>query len=197
MGADLHIKNSNGQTPLEMAMSDEEYQFESNVIKLLRGEGISPGIYNLRPELRIAMHKEKKRKKLRCKDINDSFIIPKFSGKHSKEKIERETEEYWFEIRNKIIERGVTIGEIFDMMDSNKDRALTFVEFHGLVIWLGVNLKLDEIQKLAMIADKNQNGLIEYEELVNRLQDLLYKEKMRRMTLQLLSNQVPSSNMHA
>lgn len=197
MGADLHIKNANGQTPLEMAISNEEYQFESNVIKLLRGEGISPGIINLRPELRIMMHKEKKRKKLRCKDINDSFIIPKFSGKHSKEKIERETEEYWFEIRNKIIEKGVTISEIFDMMDSNKDRALTFVEFHGLVIWLGVNLKLDEIQKLAMIADKNQNGLIEYEELVNRLQDLLYKEKMRRMTLQFLSKQVPSSNMHA
>ena len=77
-------------------------------------------------------------------------------------------------------------------MDEDKDRALTFVEFHGLLIWLGVNLKLDQIQKLAMSADVDQDGKIQYHELEKRMQELMYKEKFKYVPNQLASTSFSS-----
>ena len=82
----------------------------------------------------------------------------------------------------------MAFSDLFDMMDKDKDKALTFVEFHGLLIWLGVELKLEQIQKMAVIADRKHNGLIEYNELFNQMQNFLYKDKKRKMALNILKD---------
>jgi Ankyrin repeat. len=96
MGAELNIKNSSGLTPLDLALSSDDYKLETFTIKILRGEEIYPGMMNLKQDLQLTIPtlNPEKIKKVRCNDINDSFCIPKFSGKKSKKNIYKETEHY-------------------------------------------------------------------------------------------------------
>lgn len=191
MGADLSLKNNNGLTALDMAMSNEDYKFESAIIRLLRGEGVPKELlaFNSEPNLYLAgKGKLQRPRKLRCNDLSDSYCIPKFSGKHKRKSLEKETEELWFEIQKKLIAKNTTISELFKMMDADKDGNLTFVEFHGLIIWLGLSFKLDQIQNLAMVSDLSQSGSISYKSLAKRFQDLLYKQKLKSMTSSVMKN---------
>lgn len=173
LGADHLIKNNVGQTPFDLALTIENFHFESNIIKLLRGENTN----SINLPLKTLQNLHRSTIKIKCRDLSESFTIPKFSSKRSQKILERETQTYWRLINEKISEKQYNFLELFKMQDKDKDNALSFLEFHGLLIFLGVSLKLEQIQHLAMTADKNQNGLIEYEELSKRLQGLAYKEK--------------------
>ena len=174
LGADHSIKNCSGQTPFDLALTLEYFHFDSNTIKLLRGENI----HSINLPLKSLQNLHRSAVKIKCRDLSESFTIPKFSSKRTQKILERETGKYWRLINEKILEKRYNFLELFRMQDEDKDNALSFLEFHGLLIFLGVSLKLEEIQQLAMTADTNQNGLIEYEELSKRLQGLGYTNKV-------------------
>lgn len=55
------------------------------------------------------------------------------------------------------------------MMDKNNDRSLTAKEFKQMLLWLGLPFSHEEIQTLSMLVDKNNNGTIEYYEILDRI----------------------------
>ena len=192
MGADLKLKTAAGLTPLDLALSSDEYKFETVIIKLLRGEGLTSGLFRVHSDQSLSLVPTRKQqkvvRKLRCSDLNDSFSMPKLSSRRSRFKMERESEDLWLEIRRKLIEKNTTLSELFDMMDQDKDKALSFVEFHGLIIWLGVSFRLEEIKQLAMLIDREQSGFIHYKALSKSFHDILYREKLDSMKLKVMTS---------
>lgn len=85
-------------------------------------------------------------------------------------------------MRDQLYIKNIKLSELFDMIDHDKDRALSFLEFEGMMIWLGMPLNADQIQSLAMVLDRNQNGLVEYQELMLKFKDTFIIEKQRSVS---------------
>ncbi|CAG9332080.1 unnamed protein product [Blepharisma stoltei] len=185
LGANVKLTNFDGKTALDLALANQEYHFESVVIKMLRGDTM---LNTSLSEIKLdqyykdyMLHKTIVKKKLKFKDVEDYMKIPLFSNPRTRVKIEKATEDYWRIMRNQLNSKNIKLSELFNMIDKDKDGALTFVEFEGMMIWLGMPLNADQIQNLAMVLDRNQNGLVEYEELIRKFNESSVVDKQKRM----------------
>lgn len=182
LGADVKIKTAKGDTPLDIAISTRDATYVNVVMRLLRGEQSITGLKYSEEELdKFYMRMMKKdnisNKRIGIKKIGSYHMIPKFSSKRSKLETEKSCEKYWTLMRKKLIEKRISVADLFEIMDKNKDNALSPLEFEGMVLWLGMPLKSEEIQSMAMVADLNQNGQIEYSEIVKQVVDAASRDR--------------------
>jgi hypothetical protein len=191
LGADLAVRTAAGLTALQIALAAVDTIHGPEIVTLLRKQTLSRTVKMPKgaekaqnPVFRI----------LEKQDVDASFCIDRAKDEEAFERMGKETEGLWREIRDRIVKKGITLREIFEMMDGDKDEALSFVEFHGMIIWLGLTVKLEEVKKLATATDRNHNGRIEFEEVNSKMQELSYKEKVRELTVQALKKGVFSVN---
>lgn len=182
LGADVKIKTSKGDTPLDIAISMRDATYVNIVMRLLRGEQSITGLKYSEDELdKFYMNITKKdavsNKRIGIKRIGSYHMIPKFSSKKTKLETEKNCEKFWNLMRKKLIEKKISVSELFEIMDKNKDNSLSPLEFEGMVLWLGMPLKSEEIQSMAMVADKNLNGQIEYSEIVQQIVEAANRER--------------------
>lgn len=98
LGANVKLKNAEGQAALDLALNHQDFHFESVVIKMLRGDTILNHSFS---EVKMDQYykdfmsnKATRKKKIKCKDMEDYMNIPKFSNPRSRVKLEKETEQY-------------------------------------------------------------------------------------------------------
>ena len=81
--------------------------------------------------------------------------------------------------RSALLKRGVSgikhIGMYFQQMDENHNLTLTLFEFKNGIINHNLSMKEQEIDELFKLFDKNNEGVIDYEEFIKsvRVETLL------------------------
>ena len=179
LGADKSIVNYLNKTPLDLAKDMLDPEYENQVFRLLDGrQSIVEKEYSNR-------RLNSTYKKLIKKDITHSSSAMKLPKVNPRalfpEKSNNELETSWDLIRKALIEKEMSIVNMYEMMDKNNDGALSFDEFQSLLIVLGIPISRDTCMKLFNSADENNNGQLEYSELLKKMHNSAVKSRnMRR-----------------
>lgn len=162
LGADVTIKNSAGKTPSDMAAAIRDVRYESIIYRLIKGEDAD--------------------------DLDDqelqvlSQAYRPFAQTNAPIEEQKETivyaEEWTAErraivtlIRDKLVARGMSVADAFELVDKDKDFCLEKVEFEGLLLWLGIHASAGQVADLLHSLDRYQTGRIEYSAVVNHIKE--------------------------
>ena len=66
----------------------------------------------------------------------------------------------------KILEKAESVLELFTLLGKSLDDHISAEEFNALLLWLGVELPADDVQRLFNALDSDGNGNIEYHEIL-------------------------------
>lgn len=165
MGADPNIKNAAGKTPADVAAVAsviKDPRYESVIYRLVKGEG-AEGFHEMelqalgqayRPYVHVQGPPET-RKESRA-----------FSEEWTPEK-----RALVAQIRDKLVERGMSVADAFELVDKDKDFCMEKVEFEGLLLWLGIQASTAQIAELLHSLDHHRTGRIEYAAVINHIRE--------------------------
>ncbi|CAG9331778.1 unnamed protein product [Blepharisma stoltei] len=191
MGANISLLTASGKTALDIAIDMMDLIYEKVVIRLLKGEtNLTENIYT-KDELENYYNELKKDFKNKSFTSNPKKIN-KFSTQKFREDFREEAEKYWAMMKEKLIEKKTSVNELFEKMDADQDTSLTFQEFENMLLWLELPIDHALALKLSGFADINQNGLIEYSEILLNLQNVTLKEQY----LSQIPTEVPRLHLH-
>lgn len=182
LGANPELKNSIDKTPLDLAVEMNNPEYQAQVARLLSGDqNLIETQFSFR-KLNDFYYKLMKRypkkpvylsKKRLKQDLNASDIVP--------DNFDLESEDYWEKIRKLLIEKGTTMGDMYEKISVNKNTpALTFNEFQSLLSALGLVLDPQTAKKIFLNADENKNNLLEYSEALKKIHIVGIKNQKNR-----------------
>lgn len=91
-------------------------------------------------------------------------------------------------------EKGLTIKDIFDDIDSDKDGKMTESELRRMFLKMEVRINKKEFSNLFFAIDNNRSGVITYTEFLNYI-NLAKKESDRLSRMKILSKKFSSANL--
>lgn len=165
MGADPNIKNAAGKTPADvaaMASAIKDPRYESVIFRLIKGEG-AEGFHDIELEALGQAY----RPYVRVQGPSDPRKEPTaFSEEWSPEK-----RALVVQIRDKLMEKGMSVSDAFELVDKDRDFCMEKVEFEGLLLWLGIYASTIQIAELLHSLDQHRTGRIEYSAVINHIKE--------------------------
>jgi hypothetical protein len=165
MGADPNIKNAAGKTPADvaaMASVIKDPRYESVIYRLVKGEG-AEGFHDMelqalgqayRPYVHVQGPPEARK---------ESRV---FTEEWTPEK-----RALIAQIRDKLIEKSMSVADAFELVDKDKDFCMEKVEFEALLLWLGIQVSTAQIAELLHSLDHHRTGRIEYAAVINHIRE--------------------------
>lgn len=172
LGADVKAKNAAEKTPLDIACNMMDSDYESTVSRLLNGG----------KDLIEKDFSARKLNNLYIKLIKQKF--PNYgSVKHLyrrnlnviAEIFDPEIDTHWNLIRKKLIEKQVSMADMFEAMDKNSKGSLSFSEFQNMIVWLDLGFSAEACLKIFKNADENRNNMLEYSEALKKIHSIVVK----------------------
>ncbi|OMJ80122.1 hypothetical protein SteCoe_19721 [Stentor coeruleus] len=172
LGADIKAKNITGKTPLDIACDMMDSEYENTVVRLLNGG-------------KNLIEKDFSARKLN--NLYTKLIKQKFSNYNSVKHLHRrnqnalveifdpEIDTHWNLIRKKLIEKQVSMADMFEAMDKCGKGSLNFSEFQSLVVSLDLGFNTETCLKMFKNADENKNNMLEYSEALKKVHSIVVK----------------------
>lgn len=161
LGADANIKNAAGKTPSDLATTIKDARYESVIYRLIKGEDVD-GL----DDLELAALSQAYRPFASTAPIEEHKETNVYAEEWTAEK-----RAIVMMIRDKLVARGMSVADAFELVDKDKDFCLEKVEFEGLLLWLGIHASAAQIADLLHSLDRYQTGRIEYSAVVNHIKE--------------------------
>lgn len=174
LGANPHLRNDEGLSPIDYALNYRDSSLETVVLKLLRGNPNSLKAKFSENELNTFV-KQIQRKKAYISQLtlSEHEMMARARKKARQEEV---IAELFAEVKKCMKERNVSIDELYKMIHKQRSEDLTYVEFEGILLWLGVSLTQKGLRRMVMALDSEDTGLIEFNRLQCRITGRVIEE---------------------
>ena len=129
-GADVNKKNFLNKTPMNIAEDMMDLNYQNSVARLLKGD---PNLVETEFSRRKLenLYSKLMKKNLRSLSVNKLKPIKK---QIFIEDYKEEAEVHWDQIRKTLIEKKISMADMYEMLDKNDDGGLKFSEFQSMIV---------------------------------------------------------------
>jgi hypothetical protein len=183
--ADANFLNVKGFSPADLALTYKDSSVEAVVLKLLRGDrsftGQKYSETDLNSFVRQAQRKKLFTSHLPTTEDNLSAIKLKKRAQFNSEMARL------FElIKRSLKERNVSLDELVSMINKKRNEPLSYTEFEGILMWLGVNLDSKLLKGMCSLLDPNNSGEISVKLVKQQTKEPVAEQPVKAIVMKTL-----------